>query len=38
MRKLIGDMLRKSMLKDKNLVPIFSGDEIIEFVYRKRGE
>lgn len=37
MRKFICDMLTKSMMNDKNFVPIFSGDKV-EFVYRKRGE
>lgn len=27
-----------NMLKDENFIPIYTGDELIEFVYRKVGE
>lgn len=34
----IHNKLVESMLKDKNFIPIYTGDELIEFVYRKAGE
>ena len=31
----IHNKLVESMLKDENFVPIYTGDELLDFVYRK---
>ena len=35
LKKYIHDKLIESMLNDENFVPIYSGDKLIEFVYRE---
>lgn len=37
-KKYIHKKLVESVLKDENFIPIYTGDELIEFVYRKVGE
>lgn len=34
-KKYIHKKIVDSMLKDENFIPIYTGDELIEFVYRK---
>ena len=34
-RKYIHKKLNESMLKDENFIPIYRGDDLIEFIYRK---
>ena len=35
LQKYIHNKLVKSMLNNDNFIPIYSGDDLIEFVYRK---
>lgn len=35
MKKIIRGWLEKIMLKDKDFIPIYSGNELISFEYRK---
>ena len=37
-KNYIHGKLVESMLEDDNFIPIYSGDDLIEFVYRKLGE
>ena len=37
-KNYIHNKLVESMLNDENYIPIYSGDDLIEFVYRKAGE
>lgn len=34
-RKFLHKKLVENMLKDDNFIPIYRGDDLIEFVYRK---
>ena len=34
-KRYIHNKLIESMLKDENFVPIYTGDELIDFVYRE---
>ena len=35
LQKYIHNKLVKSMLNDDNFIPIYSGDDVIDFIYRK---
>ena len=37
-KNYIHGKLVENMLNDDNFIPIYTGDELIDFVYRKAGE
>lgn len=37
-KNFIHNKIIESKLKNENFVPIYTGDELIDFVYRKVGE